>query len=138
VFVVCAVMACAAVAVAGQETKKAPSAAAKTKSAPAAKSATSDAALVKKAESGGPAAIAKEATIIAMSDDMKSSRTLRKGTNGYTCMVAGLDPMCGDQNAMAWFDAYMNKKDPPKDKVGFVYMLAGDHGASNTDPYAEK
>jgi hypothetical protein len=139
VFVVCTVMACAAVAVAGQETKKAPSAPAKTKSAPAAKSAaTSDAALVKKAESGGPAAIAKEATIVAMSDDMKSSRTLRKGTNGYTCMVAGLDPMCGDQNAMAWFDAYMNKKDPPKDKVGFVYMLAGDHGASNTDPYGEK
>ena len=69
---------------------------------------------------------------------MKSSRTLRKGTNGYTCMMAGPDPMCADENAMAWFDAYMSKKDPAKGKMGVVYMLAGDHGASNTDPYARE
>jgi hypothetical protein len=33
----------------------------------------------------------------------------------------------------------MNKKDPPKPKtVGVAYMLKGDNGASDTDPYAMK
>jgi hypothetical protein len=50
----------------------------------------------------------------------------------------GPDPMCADQNAMLWVDAWMNKKAPPKDKVGFMYMLAGGTDASNTDPYAVK
>jgi hypothetical protein len=120
-----------------QETQKKAAAPAK-KAAASAKAAPSDAALIKAAMSAAPGSISKEATIVAMSDDMKSTRTLRKGTNGYTCMPGPPDPMCADQNAMAWFDAYMNKKDPPKDKIGFVYMLAGDHGASNTDPYAQK
>ena len=45
------------------------------------------------------------------------------------------DAMCADQNAMAWAKAMMSKTTPP-DGVGFAYMLAGDNGASNTDPYA--
>jgi hypothetical protein len=139
VFALCVAVACAMAAATAQETKKAPPAQTKTKSASAAKSGPTDQQLIRKAESGGPAAIAKEATVVAMGDDMKM-RTLKKGTNGFTCMVAGPwpDAMCADENAMAWFDAYMNKKDPPKDKVGFVYMLSGDRGASNTDPYATK
>lgn len=143
VFAVCIALACAVVATA-QETKKAPSAPAKAKSAPAAAhsmkaGAMSDAEIIRKASSAAPAAISKDATIVAMDADMKM-RTVRKGTNAFTCMIAGPGPdaMCADQNAMAWFDAYMNKKDPPKDKVGFVYMLSGDKGASNTDPYADK
>jgi hypothetical protein len=139
VFALCVAVACAMAVATAQETKKASPAQAKTKSAPAAKSGATDQQLIRKAESGGPAAIAKDATVVAMGDDMKM-RTLKKGTNGFTCMVAGPGPdaMCADENAMAWLDAYMNKKDPPKDKVGFVYMLAGDRGASNTDPFAEK
>jgi hypothetical protein len=133
--VVCAAV-CVSASVLAQDTQKKAAAPAK-KAAGSAKAAPGDAALIKAAMSAAPASISKEATIVAMSDDMKSTRTLRKGTNGYSCMPAP-DPMCADQNAMAWFDAYMNKKDPPKDKIGFVYMLAGDHGASNTDPYAQK
>ena len=34
--------------------------------------------------------------------------------------------------------AWMNHKEPPANKVGFMYMLRGDGGASNTDPYATK
>lgn len=34
--------------------------------------------------------------------------------------------MCGDENAMAWMDAVAAKKSPPN-KMGFIYMLAGDH-----------
>jgi hypothetical protein len=44
--------------------------------------------------------------------------------------------MCGDANAMEWAMAWIGKKDPPKGKVGFMYMLAGGTDSSNTDPYA--
>jgi hypothetical protein len=65
---------------------------------------------------------------------------LRAGTNGWMCMVdpAG-DPMCLDKEWQMWADAWVNKKDPPQPKaVGIGYMLKGDKGASNTDPYATK
>ncbi|HEY2434057.1 MAG TPA: hypothetical protein VGI12_15385 [Vicinamibacterales bacterium] len=132
IIVVCTVMGCAGGVLVAQDKK-----AAAKKAAPAA--APSDAAAIKKAISAAPASIGKDATIVGM-DEKMNMRTIRKGTNGFTCMVAGPGPdaMCADQNAMAWFDAYMNKKDPPRDKIGFVYMLAGDSGASNTDPFAEK
>lgn len=100
-----------------------------------------DAALIKSAMSAAPAAIARGATIITMEADGKM-RTLRKGTNGFTCMpdnptTPGPDPMCLDANAMEWAHAWMTHKPPPA-KVGMIYMLAGGTDASNTDPYAEK
>jgi hypothetical protein len=102
----------------------------------------SDAALIKSAMSAAPLAIAKDATIVAMNDKMEM-RTLRKGTNAWTCMAdvpntPGPDPMCGDQSVMEWAAALMGHKDPPKDKMGIAYMLAGGSDASNTDPWAEK
>jgi hypothetical protein len=138
VVVMCAAIAIAGAAVVGQE-MKAPST---KKTAPALKAAPTDADLIKSAMSAAPAAVGKDATVVAMGAEMKL-RTVRKGTNGFTCMAdnpetPGPDPMCADQNAMAWLDAYLTKKDPPKDKVGFVYMLAGGTDASNTDPYAKK
>jgi len=51
---------------------------------------------------------------------------------------ANPDPMCGDKNAMEWAAAWMEHKKPPPNKVGFMYMLRGDGGASNTDPYSTK
>jgi len=99
-----------------------------------------DATLIKSAESAAPAAVSSKAAIYAM-DDKGGMRTLREGTNGWWCMpdspaTPGPDPMCGDANAMEWAMAWIGKKDPPKDKVGFMYMLAGGTDASNTDPYA--
>jgi hypothetical protein len=57
----------------------------------------SDEELIKSAESAAPAAIAKEATIIAVTAEGKI-RTVRKGTNNFTCMAdnpstPGPDPM---------------------------------------------
>jgi hypothetical protein len=46
--------------------------------------------------------------------------------------------MCLDKNGMEWADAWMHHKDPPKDKMGFGYMLMGGSDASNTDPFADK
>ena len=102
----------------------------------------SDEELIKLSLSAAPEAIAKDATVVAMDHDGKM-RTLRKGTGQWTCMPghadpANPDPMCGDQNAMEWATAWMNHKEPPANKVGFMYMLRGDGGASNTDPYATK
>ena len=49
------------------------------------------------------------------------------------------EPMCLDKEWKTWGEAWMTKKDPPQPKsVGVAYMLRGDNGASNTDPYATK
>jgi hypothetical protein len=100
-----------------------------------------DAQLIKSAMMAAPAPIAKNATIIAVAPD-GAMRTIRKGTNNFTCMAdnpntPGPDPMCADQKAMEWVQAWIGKKEPPK-AVGFMYMLAGGTDASNTDPYAQK
>ena len=91
------------------------------------------------AMSAAPKSVAEGATIIVM-DANHNARTLRRGTNGWTCMPdspvsPGQDPMCLDQNAMEWAAAWIGRK-PPPDKVGFVFMLAGGSDASNTDPHA--
>lgn len=43
-----------------------------------------------------------------------------------------------DKAWLAWGDAWMNKKPFKADQAGIAYMLAGDSGASNTDPFADK
>lgn len=99
-----------------------------------------DADLIKSAESAAPAAVSAGATIYA-ADASGAMRTLREGTNGFWCMpdnpaTPGPDPMCGDANSMEWAMAWIGKTEPPKGKVGFMYMLEGGTDASNTDPYA--
>ena len=103
---------------------------------------TSDDELIKSAMSAAPPAVTKDATIIAIGPDGKL-RTIRKGSNNFTCMpdhpaTPGPDPMCMDQNGLEWVTAWMEHKDPPTGKVGFMHMLAGGTDASNTDPYAQK
>ena len=95
--------------------------------------------IIKNAESAAPAAVASEATIYAFNAD-GTMRSVREGKNGYWCMpddpsTPGDDPMCGDDASMQWAMAWMTKKDPPKGKIGLIYMLAGGSDASNTDPY---
>jgi hypothetical protein len=82
------------------------------------------------------------ATIVTAGADGKMT-TIRKGTNGFTCMAdnpetPGPDPMCMDANAMEWVHAWIEHKAPTAGKVGFMYMLAGGTDASNTDPYGTK
>ncbi len=94
----------------------------------------SDAEYIAKATAAAPEHVAKDATVVAMNKD-GSMRTVRKGTSEFTCMDPGGAPMCMDKNAMEWAHAWMSHQTPPA-KVGFMYMLQGDTGASNTDPYA--
>lgn len=107
-----------------------------------AKMGQNDGALIKSAMTAAPPAVAKDATIVDVSADGKI-RTVRKGTNAFSCMAdnpetPGPDPMCADQNGMGWVDAWMNKRQPPQNKVGLMYMLSGGTDASNSDPYAQK
>jgi hypothetical protein len=68
---------------------------------------------------------------------------LRKGDSSYTCLPTppqfqGSAPMCMDAPWMEWADAWSNKKPLNLKAIGIAYMLAGDEGSSNIDPYAEK
>ena len=116
--------------------------AASSAAATAKKKAPTDAQLIASAVRAAPASVAKGATVISMGADGKM-RTLREGTNGFTCMpddpaTPGPDAMCMDKNAMAWANAWMAKKTPATGKIGFMYMLEGGTDFSNTDPYAPK
>ncbi len=96
--------------------------------------------LIASAMSAAPAAVAKNATIMSMEAD-GTMRTLRAGTNGFTCMpdspaTPGPDPMCFDAGSSEWVHAWVSHQPPPAGKIGFMYMLAGGTDASNTDPYA--
>ena len=93
---------------------------------------------IESAMRAAPAAIARDAAIMAASPD-GSMKMLRKGSNGFTCMpdnpkTPGHDPMCMDANALKWAEAWIGKNPPPANNVGLMYMLAGGSDASNNDP----
>ena len=94
------------------------------------------------AMSAAPATIGQGATIMDIGADMKMVQ-LRAGTNGWTCLpdnpgTPGNDPMCVDQNFMAWVTAWFGHTKPVIKTVGFAYMLQGGTDASNTDPFKMK
>ena len=86
--------------------------------------------------SAAPVSIADSATVMDWDQTV-----LRQGTNDWTCLpdspdTTALDPMCLDEPSMDWLRAYLSKTSPSVARMGFGYMLAGDAGASNTDPFA--
>ena len=98
--------------------------------------------MIQSAMKAAPKKVSAAAKIVAMEADGQM-RTLREGSNGFTCMpdnpaTPGPDPMCMDKVSMDWAGAWMGHKTPETGKVGFMYMLAGGTDASNTDPYATK
>jgi len=100
-----------------------------------AQQAMSDDQIIQKLNSAAPPTVVQGATIAAMEADGKM-RTIRQGRNGFTCMITPGAPMCADKNAMEWAHALgMHAKAPPN-KTGFIYMLDGDNGTSNTQLYA--
>jgi hypothetical protein len=94
---------------------------------------TSEAAYLAKVKTAAPEQIVAKATIVMMQDGKQ--RSLQTGSNGFTCLISpDGTPLCADENGMAWSKAVASKSEPPN-KVGFIYMLAGDTGTSNHDPY---
>jgi len=87
------------------------------------------------AASSGPAEIVKNATIMDMTDMSKPTQ-LREGTNGWVCYAMIGQPMCLDKQWQKWVAAWSSKSSLRIEGSGVGYMLRGDRGASNTDPYA--
>lgn len=102
----------------------------------------SDDQLIASALRAAPAGVAKGAKVVAM-DDKGGMRTLREGTNGFTCMpdeptTPGPDPMCADKASLGFLHALMTNAAPPSGHVGLMYMLEGGTDASNTNPFSKK
>jgi hypothetical protein len=93
----------------------------------------SEAEYMAKVRTAAPEQIVSKATIIMIQDGKPKS--IQTGANGFTCLIIeDGTPMCADENGMAWAQAIQSKSEPPN-KVGFIYMLAGDTGTSNHDAY---
>lgn len=92
-------------------------------------------AMIEDALSAASPEMAEGATVVDWENNV-----LKEGDNGWTCFPTppGLKsaPMCLDEPWLSWADAWMNRTDVSIDRIGIAYMLAGDSGASNSDPYA--
>ncbi|MEK0083947.1 hypothetical protein [Benzoatithermus flavus] len=95
-------------------------------------------ALIEDALSAAPPAIRETAKVMD-----ENGTVLREGSGPYVCMPTpaslrslGKEAMCADAVWMAWNEAYMARKPFKTDRIGIAYMLSGDTGASNVDPYA--
>jgi len=101
---------------------------------------------IKNAMSAAPSEISKDATIMDWPEkEGGQPKQLRAGKNGWVCFPSSPgqfigasveDPMCLDKQWQSWGDAWMSKKQPNVTGTGIAYMLKGDRGASNTDPFA--
>jgi hypothetical protein len=88
-------------------------------------------AFVQRVQMAAPQSIVQNATI-RMPDGME----VQKGTNGFTCSTTGDGtPWCADAGGVAWFKAIGTKVEEPQ-QTGFIYMLAGDLGTNNADPFS--
>jgi hypothetical protein len=89
---------------------------------------------IKIALSAAPPDLADNAAVVAPAENGQM-QTLRPGTNGWICM-ASPEVMCLDEEWQRWVDAWIHKKEFRARGIGVAYMLQGDRGTSNTDPYA--
>ncbi|UTM59007.1 hypothetical protein L4174_020015 [Photobacterium sp. CCB-ST2H9] len=94
-------------------------------------------AMLEDALSAAPPTLKDKVTVMDWDNNV-----LQKGTSNYTCFptppqLKGKAPMCMDGPWMDWAKAWMNKQPVEIKTIGISYMLGGDGGASNTDPYAE-
>ena len=90
------------------------------KASSGAASSAADKKAIASAMTAAPKKVAAAATIVAVGADGKI-RTLRKGNNGFTCMPDNLttpdpDPMCMDQAALEWAEAWMGHNPPQSGK----------------------
>ncbi|WP_425450010.1 hypothetical protein [Virgifigura deserti] len=96
-------------------------------------------ALIEEALSAAPPQVAETAKIMDW-----DGTVLKEGSEDFTCLPTppparsrGVAPMCLDAAWMAWLDAYKEKREDYRpSEAGVAYMLAGDAGASNIDPFA--
>ncbi len=85
--------------------------------------------------SAAPSSVSAKATVLDW-----NLKTLREGTNGWTCLpdrpdTPGNDPWCVNEPWLNFLKAYVKKEKPTYTDIGFAYMLMGDTPVSNRDPY---
>ncbi|GGC09037.1 hypothetical protein GCM10011352_39270 [Marinobacterium zhoushanense] len=90
-------------------------------------------ALIDRARSAAPSMVSADATV------MYQGKVLAEGTNGWTCLPETMPgdniPICNDAMWMEMFQAVGGKAPFEAKQMGFSYMLGGDGGVSNSDPY---
>ena len=93
-------------------------------------------AMIQDALSAAPATVAMNATVMDWEQNV-----LREGSNGWTCFPSPPNikngPMCLDEAWLDWAHAWMTQGPVAVERVGIAYMLQGDGGSSNIDPFAE-
>jgi hypothetical protein len=95
---------------------------------------------IRRALLSGPDCVTKDATVIEMGADGKTT-VLRPGTNRWVCMpgnenVIGAADMCADPMGMQWMKDVMARKPKPTNTTpGLIYMLNGALQRSYTDPF---
>lgn len=98
------------------------------------------------AVSAAPASVASGAAVMDWPTTSGAPmKQLRAGSNGWVCYPttpivydngAYRDAMCLDPEFQGWANAWMSKTAPAAKRPAIAYMLQGDAGASNIDPYA--
>lgn len=90
-------------------------------------------ALIAAARSAAPPAISADATV------MYRGEVLVEGSNGWTCLPEVFpddnSPICNDATWMAMMQAMGGKEAFEASTIGISYMLQGDGGVSNSDPF---
>ena len=73
----------------------------------------SDEQLIQQLKGAAPKDILDNATILNMGSDGKM-KVIKEGTNGWTCMDPGGEPMCADKAGMEWMQAWQDKASAPQ------------------------
>jgi hypothetical protein len=95
---------------------------------------------IQNAMSAGPEYVVSAATLMEFVPNDTAMPTLRAGTNGWTCFTDDPrsptnDPMCADDEAMKWYEAYLAHQPPRLSGMALMYALQGSQLASIADPY---
>lgn len=96
--------------------------------------------MITNALAAAPDAIARDATV-AVLDAKGGMRRLRESSGPFTCIpddpaTPANDPVCVDQNGLAWLTALITRAPPPAGQIGIAYRMQGASTASNVDPFA--
>lgn len=102
---------------------------------------------IARALSAAPPSVAAGAAV-DVADAQGRMRELRRGSNGWTCVIDNAEamkqdpiehhPACFDKPGLEWIETFTAGRVPNPERVGYAYMLDGGSSWSNTDPMATK